>query len=608
MNSRRIPVLTLCLFLAGTAATHAADVFDDITVSADPMDSGTAYHGYLEHRFHVGNRSATRPHQVTLQLPRSAGSYGNFLRRISRTVAVSPGSDCTVSLFQPSLRAAGDGKVAVLIDGGYAGEIDYRPSRDFEWYGSGHGKPQVLVSRSLNIVALEQNMENTLFPNVTNRTPAAAAPHSHYGSGSSSSRLHELFDLIRTELDAPAWKENWLAYSSFDGIFLSEADLKRMPPNAREAVLRYVECGGSLVVAGSMDIPHPWKNQPWHTPSGLKGYAYGFGQCILIPTLAPEQLNRDQIQCLQRTWGHSLQPWTAERSIQGANASFPVIDKITVPYRALFVIMIVFAVLIGPVNLFILHRMNRPIWALWTIPLVSAITAGIVIVYAFASEGITPTLRIESVTILDQSSHRAATLGMASYYCPLTPRAGLRFGYDTEVSRFVEENWRHRNASSGRTVDWTRDQHLASDWVSARVPAPFLLRKSERRRERVEITRTDGGLAVVNGLGADIRNLWVADGDGKVYAASGISMGKQITLSAAEKNLRAPSVANRLASFYAGANWQVSAVAPSNAPAQLLAPGTYVALLDSCPFMEKALSGKARENTRSVILGFWEQP
>ena len=55
---------------------------------------------------------------------------------------------------------------------------------------------------------------------------------------------------------------------------------------------------------------------------------------------------------------------------------------------------------------------------------------------------------------------------------------------------------------SARTLDWTGGQHLTSGWVSARVPAHFMLRKSEPRRERVEVSRNDEGeLVAVNGLG-----------------------------------------------------------------------------------------------------------
>ena len=92
---------------------------------------------------------------------------------------------------------------------------------------------------------------------------------------------------------------------------------------------------------------------------------------------------------------------------------------------------------------------------------------------------------------------------------------------DTDVT-LLENNldpyrrFRPRGAyGSLRVVDWTPDQHLASGWVNARVPAYFQLRKNEDRRERLAVEKQkDGSLRIVNALGADIRRLYWADARG----------------------------------------------------------------------------------------------
>ena len=85
--------------------------------------------------------------------------------------------------------------------------------------------------------------------------------------------------------------------------------------------------------------------------------------------------------------------------------------------------------------------------------------------------------------------------------------------------------------NSPRTVDWTHDQHLASGWVTARVPSHFMVRKSETRRERITVRRgTNTDLRIVNGLGADIHQFWLADKDGTIYSASAIPAGEEAKL------------------------------------------------------------------------------
>ena len=48
-------------------------------------------------------------------------------------------------------------------------------------------------------------------------------------------------------------------------------------------------------------------------------------------------------------------------------------------------------------------------------------------------------------------------------------------------------------------------QHLAHGWVSARVPSHFHVRKTEARRERIQVISDNGQLKVVNSLGAPIK-------------------------------------------------------------------------------------------------------
>ena len=140
---------------------------------------------------------------------------------------------------------------------------------------------------------------------------------------------------------------------------------------------------------------------------------------------------------------------------------------------------------------------------------------------------------------------------MVSYYCPLTPSAGLRFGVDTDVAaltsgsrtprRYLPRGYpgyrpsRYRNEPSGpRSVDWDTDQHLASGWVTARVPAYFQVRKSEDlRRERLSVRKdAQGNVSVSNYLGVDIRRLLLADASGRVFQGHDIPAGGERPLEA----------------------------------------------------------------------------
>ena len=236
---------------------------------------------------------------------------------------------------------------------------------------------------------------------------------------------------------------------------------------------------------------------------------------------------------------------------------------------------------------------------LWTVPVLSFLTCIVVFLYSIFAEGITPTIRLEGITLLDEGSRQATTLGYAAYYCPLTPGEGLHFGYDTEVTPLVDI--RGYGSGSQRQMDWTRDQHLTAGWVSARVPAHFMVRKSELRRERLRIAKKEGKLTAMNGLGETIRSLWLADRSGKVYRAENIGAGEQVHLIPVGRSSAAP--ATLLQQMYQSKKWTLATTAVAKKPITMLWPNTYVAVLDGVPFMDRGLKGRSKTKLQSLVIG-----
>ena len=205
----------------------------------------------------------------------------------------------------------------------------------------------------------------------------------------------------------------------------------------------------------------------------------------------------------------------------------PVVENLKVPTRGIVVVMLAFIIVIGPVNIIVLNRCKRRTWMLWTIPAISFATTLLVFAYSLLREGITPDTRIAGLTVLDQASHRAATIGGTAFYCPLTPSGGLHFDFETEATPLVQIGY---GSGTSREVDWTQSQHLQRGWVSARVPVHFHLRKSETRRERIQVVNENGKLQIVNGLGAPIKSLWIADADMNFYEAENVAAGQKAGL------------------------------------------------------------------------------
>jgi hypothetical protein len=441
---------------------------------------------------------------------------------------------------------------------------------------------------------------------------AAARASSELGAGSSypgtpGSTGREVNRLLRSEVPVSEWSEMWLSYSAFDGVAISGRDLQGMPAAVKTALWRYTECGGNLIVLGETTAPEPWQSAAKENLEGGQLIDAGFGRCFVFRAERAPEIPATALKRLSDTLADCSRKWQSLPDENSANAGFPVVENVRIPVRGIVVIMLGFVIVIGPVNIILLSRMQRRTWLLWTIPAISFVTSLVVFAYSMFREGVTPDVRIEGLTHLDQSNHRAATVGMTAFYCPLTPGDGLFFSSDTEATPLVE-SWTYGRGST-REMSWTQGQHLERGWVTARVPAHFRIRKSETRRERIQLEGTGAQLAVVNGLGAPIHSLWLADGAGRIFTATNVAAGQKVKLTLSSQN---PQLWRSAGSVQALADKigfnQLGDYAFTNA-FEYLSPDSYIAELEGNPFLENGLGARsksARTKARSVVYGLLE--
>ncbi|HEY3787777.1 MAG TPA: hypothetical protein VGL71_02930 [Urbifossiella sp.] len=454
--------------LLGLAPSAFAVRYGEIEVLIENELAGEASHGYAELLIRVVNHSSQSGHQVRLTYPKSGYSYGgDHLRAVTRTVSVEPGKSVRVSIAYPErLEVRGNG-LGVNIDGS---EEDnpvpvnlsthgYRTSR----YGSGAGSSQTLVLYSRAV--------DTRFPDWVNQAEMGKR------LGGRAMAVAGSPGMVRSNNAPESWSPNWLGYTRFDGIVVTADELRAMPAEVRSALGQYVECGGSLFILGrDPPLPGAW-NLRRIAGSPMSVAAPGFGQCYATHLSDLSAVPHQALSPILESWSKTQLPWQQERSANAANRAFPVVDDIGVPVKGLLALMFLFAILIGPVNLVLLTRKKRKLWMFWTVPLISFLTCVMVLGYMAITEGWQGRSRIEGVTVLDENSRRASTIGWTGFYTPLLPGGGLHFLPETEATfQNGEDNGYHsyrrgRSDGAALTIDWTRDQHFASGWMSPRVQA-----------------------------------------------------------------------------------------------------------------------------------------
>ena len=624
----RLPLLVLCLavFCPGQVFSGPKRDFGDISITVTSEPRGTAAHGYSEYIFTLTNRSTERGHTVTLTIPAELEvlHHDDYIRSITRTVQIEPKTTLQVSLLHPDFPDVGGEGLKVSIDGreqdgavplavtssrghsyGYGREYGYgrrrHSSHSRSYYGDPENGPLVLVGQRVG-----ENFQRDvrfigfdfLGGDIRGMPGAETTP-------------------ILSEEPVATWSSRWLGYSRYDAVVLTRDELEglaRGPADGqaiRAALFQYVEAGGTLLVldAGSLTLPSSWKRNR-EVLEGSQTFHGGFGLCFQMNDREMHTWPPTTRQAIVAAWSQTGLPYQNHQSLREANAGLPIVEDIGLPVRGLFVLILLFTIAIGPLNLWLLARWKRRIWLLWTTPVIAFLTCTAVFGFMIVAEGWQGRTRVVAFTVLDETEQRATTLGWAANYSPLTPSDGLHFSQDTEVTLQGLDDDQTSNLVCD--LDWTRDQHMRRGWISARMPTYFQLRRSEGKRlERLPVSHEpDGSFQVTNQLGASIRELWVADEKGKIYSAKGVDVGQRATLTPTGKTVfpgnaedsRAGKVTG-LRRLYINSKWANLGTEARQMPEAILTPRTYLAVLESSPFLESGLVGAISRQTDSYVFG-----
>jgi hypothetical protein len=400
------------------------------------------------------------------------------------------------------------------------------------------------------------------------------------------------------QLEPSRLPTNWLGYTSLRAVVIGPTEWEELANPQRSALLTWTASGGDLIVVdGDIKTLVPAAEiEAMSGPDRLVarhffGRVYGVSLQQLAATglgdlLIATDFSREVYWALP---ANSAADWGRIEG-RGFRLSIPGVEG--VPARVYLGILLLFSLLIGPVNYWLLRRRKQQVLMVLTVPLISAAFIVLLAGYAVAGEGFRVQGRAVTFTLLDEISKQAVTRATVSLYAPgLTPSGGLRFGRDVAVWPIGPEG----SGVRGRTeLDLTDTQHFSNGVLQARSPTNYEQISFRAARERLTFNETDAGLSVTNGLDATILALVYRGGDSTYLLDGRVPKGSKQTLEKAALDLER--------------GLPGGVVLPAKFIGLLQDPpvGSYVAVLEQSPFWESGVAHLVERGSVHVVLGFPE--
>lgn len=585
-----------CPVASGQTAnkTKGGLLVTEMTVNPESWGHGTSLH-----RFLVENPTERR-RTIELELP-GFRYPGEGIARLSGTLTVEAGATTALELPQPPVRFCGSG---IKVH-----EPGYEPSQ-FSLQANGVDPwrsrlaPALLLSRALSGEQLAAVFQ------------AQVEAFSNRRGGHSSGSANDLKPL-RLTCDPEAWPDSWLAYSAFDGCLVADEDYLRFPDAVRVALREYAAAGGAVVLVGITEPPREWTpvlDNRQEPVGGMAVHRVGFGRLVLLPDAPIESWGVPLCQSLMASFEATSTPWRPSRGVLYGVAEcmrdIPIGGSTVVPVNTFFFLLLAFSVVAGPLAVWLCAKFNRRIWLLWTVPAFGFLFSGLIFAIIFLTEGVTPTLRRQAVTLLDQSARQAVTLGAVGVYAPSALGDGLVFENRSEITPLL-----YAEVKDARIASGLRQRYLGG-WIPPRMAAFFRVRRSEPRSERLIVDeKADGTVEVVNALGAPIEWVRLWNSAGVLHVAQRIGAGQRRVLEADHGAASSPMLHHAGRTPCGVLAWLAETAYPEQSPgwnfertAQKAAqpcaavPRTYVASLEGCPFLEDPLDGARRKGRDAAIV------
>jgi len=501
MGLRKLCLVLLAAF-SGMGPTRAAveQSVDMLPESGVAITLGLGFEtfpraGYMPCRVTIENRSP-QSHSWDLTFSASSGSYSQPNRAVlTRALSAKGGETATYDLLipiYPSDRTNSSyGGPTVMISGdGVRGPMLTLRDRSH----SGRETPFLIMSPAL----------------ATRSWSPLRVRFEKKGSEA----------LMGGEVDLSLLGDDWRALAGVELFFLSDGEYQSLPPGTRHALQSWVAQGGRLVLCGNDSlIDFGGKADDDHV-------SYHLGLVRRLAWDGSSELDANRILEILNESDHTLGDQLDESNFHWKFAEAIGVSAHNTAFLAIFITL--FAVVVGPLNLFWFAGASRRHRLFWTTPLISVVASillgGVILLQdGFGGQGVRMTLHYllpetKEALVMQEQASRAGLLLSRRFPAPddvfLSPMTLPPIVSGWQGKRTIEEG--ERTFGGG----WFLSRSSQAQFAEAIMPS----------RESVEITAGGPAPVAKSSIAVPLRDLYYIDAEGGFWHAGNVPPGQRVTL------------------------------------------------------------------------------
>ena len=568
-------MLRFGLFLAlalqvSAQETMIREVFDPATdthVEVLALFTKPSSGGYFPVRVKIAN-NLKNENTIRLDFKCSADYRNDLQSSSSFTITAGPGKAVTRDILVPlcpTTHGYGGNNVTATLSGTMGdGSNNIRSS----FNGT---QPNVLLSESL------------FTPNASSLDAEIKLKTSGSGSGNNE---------FAAKFDPKQLPDDWRAFSGYDSVIMTDSDWSNIPPGGRNAILSWVRLGGQLAIYSTSSATAASLGLPAET---------SFGTVILRPLSA--DLKLDAAAVVKLVIGNVTKPQqVSQRNDFQSHWPLQALFGVQTFSYALFIaVLILFGILVGPVNLFVFAKSGQRHRLFITTPIISLAASLVLIALIITQDGFGGNgMRRVLMEVRPDAGANAAYLHQEQF-----SRSGVLTGSHFTIATpstfqpvpIAASRWARFTDGSGAKGSFNLQpadgKLLASgDWFQSRSEQGHILSAVVSTRGRIEKTDTPG--SYLSTFEFPIDTLFYLDDAKQWHRAEGITAGKRFTLTPVEISMVDPALATEINAF-ADRNQQFLKTAAKR-------PGHFIAITTHAPAIDTNPGIKWQE-TRTVLTG-----